>query len=96
VQIISLNDEEEITEDNLDNETDEFSLDDYINDEDIPSYKLSANNYSKDDKKEDIPFSIGISFHEHLQNQIGLRYLSEKEEQLKKEKKTIYFLFMTY
>jgi RNA polymerase sigma-54 factor len=73
------NDEEEITEDNLDNESDEFSLDDYINEEDIPSYKLSANNYSKDDKKEDIPFSIGISFHEHLQNQIGLRYLSERE-----------------
>lgn len=76
------NHEEEISEDNLDNNLDEFSLDDYINEEDIPSYKLSANNYSKDDKKEDIPFSVGISFHEHLQNQIGLRNLSEKEEVL--------------
>jgi len=76
------NQEDEISEDNLDDNLDEFSLDDYINDEDIPSYKLSANNYSKDDKKEDIPFSIGISFHEHLQNQIGLRNLSEKEEVL--------------
>ncbi|MFC2152839.1 hypothetical protein ACFLSE_09975 [Bacteroidota bacterium] len=74
------NGEEELTEDNLDNDIDEFSLDDYINDEDIPTYKLSANNYSKDDKKEDIPFSIGITFHEHLQNQLGLRNLSEKEE----------------
>ena len=74
--------EEEISEDNLDNDIDEFSLDDYINEEDIPSYKLSANNYSKDDKKEDIPFSVGISFHEHLQNQLGLRNLSEKEEVL--------------
>ncbi len=74
--------EEEITEDNLDNDLDEFSLDDYINDEDIPSYKLTANNYSKDDKKEDIPFSVGISFHEHLQNQLGLRNLTEKEEVL--------------
>ncbi len=74
------NGEEEVSEDNLENDIDEFSLDDYINDEDIPSYKLSANNYSKDDKKEDIPFSIGISFHEHLQNQIGLRNLNEKEE----------------
>lgn len=74
------NNEEEISEDNLDNNNDEFSLEDYINDEDIPSYKLSANNYSKDDKKEDIPFSTGISFHEHLQDQIGLRHLSEKEE----------------
>ena len=74
--------EEEVTEDNLDNDLDEFSLDDYINDEDIPSYKLTANNYSKDDKKEDIPFSVGISFHEHLQNQLGLRDLTEKEEVL--------------
>ena len=72
--------EDEVSEENLENDTDEFSLEDYINEEDVPSYKLSANNYSKDDKKEDIPFSIGISFHEHLQNQIGLRYLNEKEE----------------
>ena len=72
--------DEEITEDNLENDIDEFSLDDYINEEDTPSYKLSANNYSKDDKKDDIPFSTGISFHEHLQNQIGLKNLTEKEE----------------
>ena len=76
-----LNDQEEdITEENLENDPDEFSIDDYMNDEDIPSYKLNANNYSKDDKKENIPFSVGTSFHEHLQNQIGLRNLSEKEE----------------
>ncbi len=74
--------EEEITEENLENDIDEFSLDDYINDEDTPSYKLSANNYSKDDKKEDIPFSTGMSFREHLQNQIGLKNLTEKEEVL--------------
>lgn len=74
--------EEEINDDNLDNELDEFSLDDYINDEDVPSYKLSSNNYSKDDKKEDIPFSVGTSFHEHLQDQLGLRSLTEKQEVL--------------
>lgn len=76
------NHEDEISEDNLNNDVDEFSLEDYINDEDVPSYKLTANNYSKDDKKDDIPFSIGISFHEHLQNQIGLRNLTEREEVL--------------
>lgn len=74
--------EEEISEDNLENDIDEFSLDDYINEEDAPSYRLSSNNYSKDDKKDEIPFSVGISFHEHLQNQIGLKYLSEEEEVL--------------
>src|SRR6056297_1128189 len=78
-----LNDpEEDFSDEKMDNDADEFSLDDYINDENIPSYRLNANNYSKDDKKEDIPFSTGTSFHEHLQNQIGLRNLSEKEEVL--------------
>ena len=74
--------EEEVNEDNLENDPDEFSLEDYINDEDIPSYRLSSSNYSKDDKKEEIPFSGGISFQEHLQNQVGLRDLTEKEEVL--------------
>ncbi|MFO7828645.1 MAG: RNA polymerase factor sigma-54 [Bacteroidales bacterium] len=74
--------DEEISDDNIENDTDEFSLEDYINDEDIPSYKLTSHNYSKDDKKEEIPFSSGTSFHEFLQNQIGLRNFSEKEEVL--------------
>jgi RNA polymerase sigma-54 factor len=74
------NQDEDITEENIENDPDEFSIDDYLNDEDIPSYKLNAHNYSKDDNKENIPFSGGTSFHEHLQNQIGLRNLSEKEE----------------
>ncbi|MFP4025738.1 MAG: RNA polymerase factor sigma-54 [Thiohalospira sp.] len=74
--------DEDISEDNLENDPDEFSLEDYINDEDIPSYKLASHNYSKDDKKEEIPFSVGTSFHEYLQHQIGLRNLSEKEEVL--------------
>ncbi|OFX87983.1 MAG: RNA polymerase sigma-54 factor [Bacteroidetes bacterium GWF2_33_16] len=73
------NNDEEITEDNLNDNNDEFSFEDYINDEDVPSYKLVANNYSKDDKREEIPFTTGVSFHEHLQNQIGLRSLLEKE-----------------
>ncbi|HRW62640.1 MAG TPA: RNA polymerase factor sigma-54 [Bacteroidales bacterium] len=76
------NQEDEVYEDDIENDIDEFSLEDYINDEDVPSYKLQSNNYSKDDKKEEIPFSVGVSFHEHLQNQIGLRSLSEKQEVL--------------
>jgi len=76
------NQEDEVYEDDIENDIDEFSLEDYINDEDVPSYKLQSNNYSKDDKKEEIPFSVGVSFHEHLQNQIGLRSLTEKQEVL--------------
>lgn len=66
-----------------DNEQDEFSLDDYLEDEDIPEYKLESRNYSKgDDKKQEIPFSTGTSFHEFLASQIGLRSLDEKQEVL--------------
>ena len=63
-------------------DTDEFSWEDYIGDDDTPSYKLNASNVSKDDKKEDIPFSMSVSFHEHLENQVGLKQLSEREYML--------------
>ena len=64
-------------------EQEEFSLDDYLNDEDIPDYRLQTRNYSKDDdRKSEIPFSSGSSFHEHLESQIGLRVLSEKQQVL--------------
>lgn len=76
--------DEEITEDDISKNDDEFTLDDYLNDEDIPSYRLNANNTSKDDKHEDIPFSVGVSFHEHLESQLGLRVLTEKQQELAK------------
>jgi RNA polymerase sigma-54 factor len=33
------------------NEKDDFSIDEYLSTDDIPSYKLYTRNYSKDDKK---------------------------------------------
>jgi RNA polymerase sigma-54 factor len=81
----------EMLEENQDDETyddsddtsaegDEFSLEDYLNDEDIPSYRLSANNYSKDDKLVDMPYSSGISFHDSLIEQLGLADMNEEEK----------------
>jgi RNA polymerase sigma-54 factor len=70
-------------EQDSDVDNDEFSFDDYINEEDeIPSYKTTANNYSKDDKYVDIPFSAGITFHESLYDQINMTSLSESDRQL--------------
>ncbi|BDX37381.1 RNA polymerase sigma-54 factor [Tenuifilaceae bacterium CYCD] len=74
--------ENEVSEDDVDKNDDEFTLEDYLNDEDVPSYKLSTNNASKDDKREDIPFSVGVTFHESLENQLGMLPLSEQEHQL--------------
>jgi RNA polymerase sigma-54 factor len=62
--------------------TEEFSLEDYLNEEDIPVYRLNPKNYSRDEKREEIPFSVGSSFHEYLESQLGLRELSEKDELL--------------
>ncbi|MCF8357417.1 MAG: RNA polymerase factor sigma-54 [Prolixibacteraceae bacterium] len=58
----------------------EISIEDYINNE--PSYKYRTSNYSKDDKREEIPFSIGSTFHEFLIEQLGLLRLNEKEHLL--------------
>lgn len=75
-----LNQEEE---DNAANE-DEFSLEDYIEDDEIPNYKLQENNHSKDEKRPDIPFAVAGTFHESLLEQLMLRNLNEEEKFLGK------------
>ena len=61
---------------------DDTDFDDYMSDDEIPDYKLKTNNNSKDDKREDIPFSAGMTFHEFLLEQVGLLQLTEKQETL--------------
>jgi RNA polymerase sigma-54 factor len=57
-------------------------LGDYLSEDDVPDYKLAANNRSRDEKKEDIPFSADITFHEFLLDQVGLRQFSTDNRQL--------------
>jgi RNA polymerase sigma-54 factor len=64
-----------------DKDQEEFTIDDYIEEDDIPDYRLQEKNYSKDeDKRTEIPFSVGFSFHEHLDSQMGLRDLTDKQK----------------
>jgi RNA polymerase sigma-54 factor len=68
---------------NEEKELEEFSLEDYLADQDdTPAYKLRTNNYSKDDERKEIPFSMGSTFHESLLTQLGLRVLSDFEKKL--------------
>jgi RNA polymerase sigma-54 factor len=76
------NQEDDVTSDPNDTDKEEFTLEDYIEDDDYPSYKLNSQNYSKDDKREEIPFSVGLSFQDYLENQLGLRKLDEKQHLL--------------
>ncbi len=62
-----------------DNDNDEFSVDDYLNEEDYPTYRYEANNYSRDEKGVDIPYSESSSFHEYLQEQIAMVMLNDEE-----------------
>jgi len=67
--------------DDEDRDSDEFTLDDYIEEDEIPDYRLQANNLSRDEeKRSEIPFSVGSTFHEHLEMQLGLRDLNEKQK----------------
>ena len=62
----------------------EFSLEDYIENDDTetPYYNLIANNYSKDDDRKEFIYSTGSTFHESLQTQIGLRFLTPRQAKL--------------
>ncbi len=63
-------------------EDNEFTFDDYLSDDDIPNYKLNVNNYSKDDKITDIPYSEGFSLQEHLMEQLQLKKIERREFEL--------------
>lgn len=64
-----------------DKDKEEFTLDDYIEEDEIPDYRLQTKNYSKDEEKRtEIPFSVGFSFYEHLESQLGLRDLTDKQK----------------
>jgi RNA polymerase sigma-54 factor len=71
---------EPIDQETEDDNGDEFTLQDYFNeDEYIPSYKLSSRNYSADEKRGEIPFSVGSTFHEFLETQLGELSLDDRQ-----------------
>ena len=76
------NDDQDTNQADEADSNDDFDLDEYMSDDDIPDYKLIASNVSRDDKHEDIPFSAGFTFHEHLIDQVGLLHLNDQQRKL--------------
>ena len=68
--------EEERTEE--DEQT--ISVDDYIREDDAPSYKSRINNFSKDDKQRPVNITEGRSMQEYLIEQLAFRNLNEQEQ----------------
>jgi len=72
--------EESEKQENVEENHDDFDIEDYYKGEDeIPEYKLQTNNYSRDEERREIPFSTGISFHELLKQQLGVQHLDERK-----------------
>ena len=71
-------------EDELNNESiddDDINIEDYINYDDTPAYKLSYNT-NNDSENSEIPFASGISFTEYLLNQLNTLRLNDDEAKI--------------
>lgn len=60
-------------------DTDDINIDEYLSDDDIPDYRTQTNNYSADDQDKNIPYAAGVSFYEHLINQLQNQFLTDEE-----------------
>lgn len=59
------------------NSRDDFNLDQYIDDDEIPAYKLAVKNQGEDDERREIPLTGTISFQDQLISQLGMRLLDD-------------------
>jgi len=57
-------------------------MDDYLSDDEIPDYKLQANNYSADDESYEAPVVVGKDMSDLLKEQLSMRSLSPQKEAL--------------
>ena len=78
---IVLEEEERPAEDE-DQQPQEISVDEYLREDDTPSYKSHINNYSKDDKQRPVYLTEGRSLQEYLIEQLNFRNLSERDMRL--------------
>lgn len=84
-------DEPENFEDSLANDVDyddsgnekidaeDINIDEYLSDDEYPSYKTQTNNYSSDDEDKQVPYAAGTSFHQSLKNQLNTFRIDEEE-----------------
>ncbi len=78
---IVLEEEDRPAEDE-DQQPQEISVDEYLREDDTPSYKSHINNFSKDDKQRPVYLTEGRSLQEYLVEQLGFRNLSERDMRL--------------
>ncbi|GGG94885.1 RNA polymerase sigma-54 factor [Polaribacter pacificus] len=60
-------------------DAEDINIDEYLSDDEVPSYKTQANNYSSDDEDRTMPYAAGTSFHQSLTNQLNTFRMTEEE-----------------
>jgi RNA polymerase sigma-54 factor len=63
---------------------DDINIDDYLSDDETPSYRLQANNYSADDESKTIPYASGTSFTQLLTEQLNTFRLENQDYKIAK------------
>lgn len=62
--------------------SDDINVDEYLSDDEVPDYRTQANNYSSDDDEKTVPYAAGISFTQHLANQLNTFPLTDEEHDI--------------
>ncbi len=71
-------------EENKKIDADDINIDDYLSDDEIPSYRLQANNHSADDESKTIPYASGTSFTQLLTDQLNTFRLENQDYKIAK------------
>ncbi len=77
-------DEEEYEMDGSEDEYENLDISEYVGDEDgeIAEYKMKDDNYPEADEGKTVPYKIETSFHEHLQEQLGMLKMDENQKKV--------------
>ena len=78
----SVLEEEERSAEDEEQPPQQISFDEYLREDDTPSYKSRINNFSKDDKQRPVYLTEGRSLQEYLVEQLGYRNLPERDMRL--------------
>lgn len=60
----------------------DINVDEYLSDDEYPSYKSYTNNYSTDDEDRKVPYAQGATFYDHLKQQLHTFRLKPEEAEL--------------
>lgn len=76
--------EEEYEQDGSEDEYENLDISEYVADDDgeIADYKMKDDNYPEVDENKVVPYRVETSFHEHLNEQLGMLKLDEKQHRL--------------